>query len=36
MSYNEMAIPAAFTPVVPPHEIETRVTVTVVWSLAVV
>ena len=35
-AWDAMAIPAAFTPVVPPHEIETRVTVTVVWSLAVV
>jgi uncharacterized protein YggE len=38
-SYNEsfgaLAL-AAPTPIVPPHEIETSVTVTVVWSLAVV
>jgi len=36
-SYNEsagMLALAAPTPVVPPHEIETSVTVTVVWSLA--
>ena len=33
---NESAVAAALTPIVPPHEIETRVTVTVVWSLAVV
>jgi hypothetical protein len=34
-NWEAMAIPAALTPIVPPHEIETRVTVTVVWSLAV-
>jgi uncharacterized protein YggE len=28
------AVPAAVTPIVPTHDIETRVTVTVVWSLA--
>jgi uncharacterized protein YggE len=32
---NESMVAAALTPIVPPHEIETRVTVTVVWSLAV-
>jgi hypothetical protein len=34
MAFSAMAIPAAMTPVVPPHDIETRVTVTVVWSMA--
>jgi hypothetical protein len=32
-SYEALGIPMGETAIVPPHEIETRVTVTVVWSL---